>query len=80
MWLCVSGGYGWNQNQGIGALPDGASEEAVMEWFTDEVANVEFNTNARGTAAEQVRGKELCGAASSGVQSHKTFEVERFCW
>jgi len=69
VWLCVSGGYGWNQ--GIGALSDGASEEAVLEWFTDEVANAEFNINARGTAAEQVRGKELRGAAFGGVQSHK---------
>ena len=60
--LCVSGGCGFNQ--GIGALPDGADEEAVMEWFSDEVGNDAANTNAtKGTSAEQVCGKELRDAA-----------------
>ncbi|CAN0014211.1 unnamed protein product, partial [Ectocarpus fasciculatus] len=46
------GGRGWNVS--IGALPDGASEEAVMEWFTEEVANREANnTSSRGTPEEQ---------------------------
>ena len=40
----------------MSALPDGASEEAVMEWFTDEVANGEANNDAGGgTSEEKVR-------------------------
>ncbi|CAN0494133.1 unnamed protein product, partial [Ectocarpus sp. 8 AP-2014] len=51
------GGRGWNL--GIGAFPDGTSEEAVMEWFTEEVANREANTTAsRGTPEEQA-GRRL---------------------
>ncbi|CAN0387169.1 unnamed protein product, partial [Ectocarpus sp. 12 AP-2014] len=51
------GGRGWNL--GIGALPDGTSEEAVMEWFTEEVANREASTTAsRGTPEEQA-GRRL---------------------
>ncbi|CAM9872495.1 unnamed protein product, partial [Ectocarpus sp. 4 AP-2014] len=50
------GGRGWNL--GIGALPDGTSEEAVMEWFTEEVANREANTAADETLEEQA-GRRL---------------------
>lgn len=50
---CVSGGYG--RNRDIAVLPDGESEEAVMEWFAGEVANLEGNNTARkGTSEEQV--------------------------
>ncbi|CAM9189907.1 unnamed protein product [Ectocarpus fasciculatus] len=51
------GGRGWNL--GIGALPDGTSEEAVMEWFTDELADREAsNTASRGTPEEEA-GRRL---------------------
>ncbi|CAM9634329.1 unnamed protein product, partial [Ectocarpus fasciculatus] len=51
------GGRGWNVS--IGALPDGASEEAAMEWFTEEVANREANnTSSRGTPEEQAARRQ----------------------
>eukprot|EP00903_Cladosiphon_okamuranus_P009011 g8620.t1 len=42
----------------MSALPDGESEEAVMEWFVGEVANLEASDGRRGTSEEQ-NGKRL---------------------
>ncbi|CAB1104224.1 unnamed protein product [Ectocarpus sp. CCAP 1310/34] len=70
------GGRGWNL--GIGTMPDGTSEEALMEWFTEEVANHEANTTAsRGTPAEQVGRKEIGASAFRGTQSCTSWEAAR---
>ncbi|CAN0086953.1 unnamed protein product, partial [Ectocarpus fasciculatus] len=44
----IEGGCGWSQD--IGASPDAATEEAVMDWFVEEVAEYEpSNSDARKT-------------------------------
>ncbi|CAB1100863.1 unnamed protein product [Ectocarpus sp. CCAP 1310/34] len=44
----TAGGGGWSQD--IGASPDPATEEAVMDWFVEEVADYEPNNlDARKT-------------------------------
>ncbi|CBJ27116.1 Pseudogene [Ectocarpus siliculosus] len=66
------GGRGWNL--GIGALPDGTSEEVVMEWFTGEVANREANTTAGRRLGKQ-HLKELLVAVGRGrLQGTNTTE------
>ncbi|CAN0512891.1 unnamed protein product, partial [Ectocarpus sp. 12 AP-2014] len=51
------GGRGWNP--GNGSLPDGTSEEAVMEWFTEEMANREANNTASKRTPEEQAGRRL---------------------
>ncbi|CAN0367475.1 unnamed protein product [Ectocarpus sp. 6 AP-2014] len=54
----VGGGCGWSQ--GIGASPDSATEEAVMDWFVEEVADYEPNNlDARKTTAAVQAGRKL---------------------
>ncbi|CAN0115008.1 unnamed protein product, partial [Ectocarpus sp. 6 AP-2014] len=54
----VEGVCGWNQD--IGASPDSATEEAVMDWFVEEVAEYEPNNlDARKTTAAVQAGRRL---------------------
>ncbi|CAM9595088.1 unnamed protein product [Ectocarpus sp. 12 AP-2014] len=55
---CVEGGRGWSQD--IGASPDAATEEAVMDWFVEEVADYEPNKlDARNTTPAVQAGRKL---------------------
>ncbi|CAM9352312.1 unnamed protein product [Ectocarpus sp. 12 AP-2014] len=54
----VEGGCGWSQD--IGASPDFATEEAVMDWFVEEVADYEPNNfDARKTTPVVQAGRKL---------------------
>ncbi|CBJ31628.1 Putative Leucine Rich Repeat Protein [Ectocarpus siliculosus] len=54
----VEGECGWSQD--IGASPDSATEEAVMDWFVEEVADYEPNKlDARKTTAAVQAGRKL---------------------
>ncbi|CBJ31627.1 Leucine Rich Repeat Protein [Ectocarpus siliculosus] len=54
----VEGGCGWSQD--IGASPDSATEEAVMDWFVEEVADYEPNNlDARKTTPAVQAGRKL---------------------
>ncbi|CAN0113723.1 unnamed protein product [Ectocarpus sp. 6 AP-2014] len=53
-----TGGGGWSQ--GEYALPDGARDRDVMEWFADEVANLEpQDHHATRTTPEEQAGRRL---------------------
>eukprot|EP00752_Nemacystus_decipiens_P006453 g5812.t1 len=59
-----SGAYGWSE-EGGGVLPNEASEESVMEWFADELANRvvgvdEVNNRSRAGASE-IEAKQRLG-------------------
>ncbi|CAN0197262.1 unnamed protein product, partial [Ectocarpus sp. 13 AM-2016] len=52
------GGRGWSQD--IGASPDAATEEAVMDWFVEKVADYEPNKlDARNTTPAVQAGRKL---------------------
>ncbi|CAN0211870.1 unnamed protein product, partial [Ectocarpus sp. 8 AP-2014] len=54
----VEGEYGWSQD--IDASPDSATEEAVMDWFVEEVADYEPNElDARKTCPAVKAGRKL---------------------
>ncbi|CAM9187206.1 unnamed protein product, partial [Ectocarpus sp. 8 AP-2014] len=54
----VEGGCGWSQD--IGASPDSATEEAIMDWFVEEVADYEPNNlDARKTTPAVQAGRKL---------------------
>ncbi|CAM9304775.1 unnamed protein product [Ectocarpus sp. 13 AM-2016] len=54
----VEGGCGWSQD--VDASPDAATEEAVMDWFVEEVADYEPNKpDARKTTPAVQAGKKV---------------------
>lgn len=57
----VSGGF--ESSEGYGTLPDGASEEAVMEWFIENVVNCVSSKcgTTSGTHEEQVSESYVIG-------------------
>ncbi|CAB1110500.1 unnamed protein product [Ectocarpus sp. CCAP 1310/34] len=56
--LFATGGGGWSQD--IGASPDSATEEAVMDWFVEEVADYEPNNlDTRKTTPAVQAGRKL---------------------
>lgn len=72
----VSGGS--NFSQGSGALRDGVSEEAVMEWFVDGISDY---APGKCGATPESRELQVCKLARSDIRRRNLVSIHRtlFC-